>query len=166
MTEITPRFYRTGGTPLTTTASDNGPVDVAATRQVALRALAPVALMVLIFVLSAQQDLDSGLGTLDLILRKVAHAAEYALLTLLWAWALRPATRWNVVAAAVLALLYAASDEYHQTFVEGRTGVVTDVLVDSLGVAVAVALLRYHRALRTTAGSRGAGSGIGRGGGD
>ena len=66
MTEITPRFYRTGGTPLTTAASDNGTVDVAATRQVALRALAPIALMVLIFVLSAQQDLDSGLGTLDL----------------------------------------------------------------------------------------------------
>jgi VanZ family protein len=141
-------------------------VDVAATRQAALRALVPLALMALIFVLSAQQDLDSGLGTLDLILRKAAHATEYALLTLLWAWALRPATRWNVVAAAVLSVLYAASDEYHQTFVEGRTGALGDVLIDSAGVVIALALLRYHRALRTTAGSRGAGSGIGRGGGD
>jgi len=133
-------------------------VDVAATRQLALRALAPIALMALIFFLSAQQDLDSGLGTLDLILRKLAHMTEYALLTLLWAWALRPVTRWNVVAAALIAVAYAASDEFHQTFVEGRSGAASDVLVDSVGVVIALALLRYHRALRTTAGSRGAGT--------
>ena len=141
-------------------------MEVAATRQVALRALAPLALMALIFFLSAQPDLDSGLGTLDLVLRKLAHATEYALLTLLWAWALRPATRWNVLAAAVIAVLYAASDEFHQTFVEGRHGSPVDVLVDSAGVLIAIALLRYHRALRTTAGTRGAGTRTGRGGGD
>ena len=140
-------------------------MDVAATRQLALRALAPLALMALIFLLSAQPDLDSGLGTLDLILRKLAHATEYALLTLLWAWALRPATRWNVPAAALIALAYAASDEFHQTFVEGRQGALTDVLFDAAGVLIAVALLRYHRALRTAAGWRGTGSSSGRGGG-
>jgi VanZ family protein len=141
-------------------------MEAAATRQVALRALAPLALMALIFFLSAQPDLDSGLGTLDLVLRKLAHATEYALLTLLWAWALRPATRWNVLAAAMIAVLYAASDEFHQTFVEGRHGSPVDVLVDSAGVLIAIALLRYHRALRTTAGTRGAGTRTGRGGGD
>jgi len=141
-------------------------VDIAPARKVALRALAPLALMGLIYFLSAQPDLDSGLGTLDLVLRKLAHATEYALLTLLWAWALRPATRWNVPIAALLAVLYAVSDEFHQTFVEGRHGVPTDVLVDSAGVVIAIALLRYHRALRTTAGSRGTGMSSGRGGGD
>ena len=141
-------------------------MEAAATRQVALRALAPLALMALIFFLSAQPDLDSGLGALDLVLRKLAHAAEYALLTLLWAWALRPATRWNVLAAAMIAVLYAASDEFHQTFVEGRHGSPVDVLVDSAGVLIAIALLRYHRALRTTVGTRGAGARTGRGGGD
>ncbi len=138
--------------------------DVAASRQFAVRALAPLALMALIFVLSAQADLDTGLGTLDLVLRKLAHATEYALLTLLWAWALRPVTRWNVPAAALIAILYAASDEFHQTFVEGRHGAATDILVDAAGVLIALALLRYHPALRTTAGSRGAGT-RGRGGG-
>ena len=141
-------------------------MEVAATRQLAVRALAPLALMGLIYFLSAQPDLSSGLGTLDLILRKLAHATEYALLTLLWAWALRPVTRWNVPIAAAIAVLYAASDEFHQTFVEGRHGATTDVLVDAVGVAIAIALLRYHRSLRTTAGSRGAGTDSGRGGGD
>ena len=142
------------------------PVEVAATRQLAVRALAPLALMGLIYFLSAQPDLNSGLGTLDLILRKLAHATEYALLTLLWAWALRPVTRWNVVLAAAIAVLYAASDEFHQTFVEGRHGAASDILVDAAGVVIAIALLRYHRSLRTTAGSRGTGTSSGRGGGD
>jgi len=126
--------------------------------QLVLRSLAPLAMMALIFVLSAQPDLDSGLGTLDLVLRKLAHATEYALLTLLWAWALRPATRWNVAAAALIAVLYAVSDEYHQTFVAGRSGTPIDVAFDALGIGVALALLRYHRGVRsalTEQGSRG-----------
>jgi VanZ family protein len=117
--------------------------------QVALRSLAPLALMALIFVLSAQPDLDSGLGTLDLVLRKLTHAAEYALLTLAWAWALRPVTRLSVALAALIALLYAVSDEYHQTFVTGRSGTATDVLVDAVGVGIGLALLRYHRGVRS-----------------
>lgn len=117
--------------------------------QVALRSLAPISLMAVIFVLSAQPDLDSGLGSLDLVLRKLAHATEYALLTLAWAWALRPVTRLSTPIAALIALLYAASDEYHQSFVDTRSGTATDVLVDAIGVGVALALLRYHRAVRS-----------------
>lgn len=135
-------------------------MDIAATRLLALRSLAPLALMTVIFILSAQPDLDSGFGLLDLILRKLAHATEYALLTMLWAWALRPATRLNVVAAIAVALVYAASDEYHQTFVEGRHGTVGDVVIDGIGVAVALALLRYHRTVRSVAGRRGTGTEI------
>lgn len=117
--------------------------------QVALRSLAPLGVMALIFFLSAQPDLDSGLGALDLVLRKLAHASVYALLTLAWAWALRPVTRLSVPLAASIALLYAVSDEYHQTFVDGRSGTATDVLIDAIGVGVALALLRYHRGVRS-----------------
>jgi VanZ family protein len=116
--------------------------------QVALRSLVPLSLMALIFVLSAQPDLDSGLGTLDFALRKLAHATEFALLTLAWAWALRPVTRLNVLLAALIALLYAASDEYHQSFVAGRNGTPADVLVDAVGIGAALMLVRYHRAVR------------------
>ena len=134
-------------------------MDTAANRKFALRALAPLAFMGLIFFLSAQPDLDSGLGTLDLILRKLAHMTEYALLTILWAWALRPVTHMNVAIAAAIAVAYAISDEYHQTYVEGRAGTFVDVLIDSAGVAVAIALLRYHRPLRAAVGERGSGGG-------
>lgn len=81
-----------------------------------------------------------------LVIRKGAHFSEYALLgfflllhirqinkrtavVLPWLWA------WGV------GTLYAASDEFHQSFVGGRGPAVTDVLIDSCGVAAGVALL-------------------------
>ncbi|MTD43399.1 VanZ family protein [Conexibacter sp. W3-3-2] len=95
----------------------------------------PLALMGLIFFLSAQEDLSSGLGTADLILRKLAHMTEYGLLFLLWLRALgRP---WRPGAAALVTVLYAASDEWHQSFVTGRHGTPVDVLIDATGVLLA-----------------------------
>ncbi len=49
----------------------------------------PLTLMAVIFYLSAQEDLSSGLGDWDLILRKGAHMTEFGLLALLWWRALR-----------------------------------------------------------------------------
>jgi VanZ family protein len=110
----------------------------------ASRLVPPLALMVVIYVLSAQPNLSSGLGTIDLIGRKLVHMGEYAVLFLLW---LR-ATRWrNPVLAAAIAVAYAAGDEWHQTAVAGRHGSPVDVLIDSTGVAIAWAVwLRASRA--------------------
>jgi VanZ family protein len=94
----------------------------------------PIALMGLIFFLSAQPDLNSGLGTIDLIGRKVIHMAEYGVLWVLWARAAGP---WP---ALLITLGYAASDEWHQTFVSGRHGSPVDWAIDATGVAIAAAL--------------------------
>jgi VanZ family protein len=109
----------------------------------------PLLLMALIFALSAQPNLNSGLGGWDLILRKLAHMTEYGLLWLLWWRALGyrlPA------AAAAITLGYAATDEWHQTMVTGRHGTPVDVLIDGAGVAVAATLaqLRTGAVLRRT----------------
>src|SRR3712207_3497591 len=97
----------------------------------------PLALMAVVLGLSAQPDLSSGLGTADLILRKIAHMAEYGLLVFLWWRALRTVTsaRAALIAAVAIGLLYAASDELHQSFVEGRHGTPVDVLIDAVGMA-------------------------------
>ncbi|MBA2342190.1 MAG: VanZ family protein [Thermoleophilaceae bacterium] len=103
----------------------------------------PIALMAVIFLLSAQPDLNSGLGTFDLIGRKFIHAAEYALLVFLWWRALRTVTDPTraAIGAFLITVAYAASDEFHQTFVSGRSGKPLDVLIDSAGAAIAAALL-------------------------
>ena len=106
----------------------------------------PVVLMGVIFALSAQPDLSSGLGTLDTVLRKLTHMAEYGLLVFLWWRALRGtlSERAAVAFAVAISLVYAGTDEVHQSFVEGRHGTPVDVLIDAVGI-VAVSLLLMRR---------------------
>lgn len=106
--------------------------------------LPPLALMAVIFYLSAQPDLSSGLGIFDLVGRKMVHAAEYALLCALWWRALRPAapSRVALVAALTVSIVYAASDELHQSFIPGRTGTPIDVSIDAVGAGVAALIIR------------------------
>src|SRR5689334_4621785 len=99
----------------------------------------PLALMALIFALSAQPHLGTGLGVWDTILRKGAHMTEYGLLWLLWHRALRHR---HAAAAIAITVAYAATDEFHQHFVSGRHGTPVDVLIDAAGVAIAIALTR------------------------
>jgi ABC-type Fe3+ transport system permease subunit len=79
-----------------------------------------------------------------------AHFAEYAILAALLWYALRstPALAGRAAPLAfTLAVLYAISDEFHQSFVPGRHPDVRDVLVDAAGALVAVLLL-HRRSLK------------------
>jgi VanZ family protein len=81
----------------------------------------------------------------------------YAILAWLYLRALWPHIRNKTtlrLVSAGLAALYALSDEYHQTFVPGRSGDLLDVLVDSVGICGAMLLnwwLEHRRRLRATA---------------
>jgi VanZ family protein len=108
----------------------------------------PLALMALTFFLSAQPDLNSGLGGWDTVLRKGAHMAEFGLLWFLWWRALGFRAIWPPVA---IAAAYAASDEFHQTFVAGRHGSPVDWLIDMTGVALAILATRALARRRRTA---------------
>ena len=90
----------------------------------------------LIFALSAIPHLGTGLGVWDLILRKLAHAAEYAILGALVFRACR-----NAPGAVLIASAYAVTDEVHQTFVRARHGSPVDWLIDSVGALVGVVLV-------------------------
>ena len=88
-----------------------------------------------IFALSSVPSLTTGLGTWDLVLRKLAHAAEFALLAaLLQRWLARP---WLALLAASA---YAATDELHQSFVAGRVASPVDWAIDTAGALIGVAL--------------------------
>jgi VanZ family protein len=99
--------------------------------------------MVVIFLLSAQPDLSTGLGTWDLIGRKLVHMTEYGLLCfLLWRATREVLTERAAIAAAFcLSLAYSATDEFHQTFVHGRHGTPVDMLIDATGMAIAATLI-------------------------
>jgi VanZ family protein len=93
--------------------------------------------MGLIFFVSAQPSLPSVPAWWDLILKKSMHALAYGVLTCLYLRALRGTWRDDRrirIASVALAVAYALSDEYHQTFVLGRNGNWVDVTIDSVGV--------------------------------
>src|SRR3954452_13696548 len=106
--------------------------------------LPPLALMALIFFFSAQPDLNSGLGTIDLVGRKIVHMSEYALLCFLWWRALRTvvAPTPAILLALAIAIAYACTDELHQRSVHGRHGTPVDVAIDSVGAGAAALLIR------------------------
>ena len=96
-----------------------------------------------IFSFSSIPDLGTGLGTWDLVLRKLAHTTEYAILGALLVRATGRA--WL---ALTIGTLYAVSDEVHQVFVAGRHGSPIDVAIDAVGVAIGIALWQTVRTRR------------------
>ena len=89
------------------------------------------------------------------IIRKAGHLTEYALLALLLWRAIhhtrRPPVapklggggwRWDEAGLSLASVfLYAASDEFHQIFVQSRTPLVSDVFIDACGGATSLLLL-------------------------
>lgn len=78
-----------------------------------------------------------------LFVRKAAHVTEYAILAALLFRGWRSCfceARWAMVAAFASAMLFAAGDEFHQTFVASRTGAIGDVLIDASGALTGVLL--------------------------
>ena len=78
-------------------------------------------------------------------IRKMAHATEYAILGMLMSGAVYAYSVCGMKViryAWILATIYAATDEFHQLFVPGRSGQFRDVLLDSTGAAVGILILR------------------------
>jgi len=93
-----------------------------------------------IFAFSSIPSLSTGLGTWDTLLRKTAHMAEYAILGALLLRALG-----RELPAFLVGVAYAVTDEIHQHFVEGRHASALDVVLDSVGVAIGIFLLRLFQ---------------------
>lgn len=77
-------------------------------------------------------------------LRKAAHMAEYAVLSLLFLGNFsqyKITRKRKYLLAWICATGYAATDEFHQLFVEGRSGQVSDVCIDSAGAFVGLCFM-------------------------
>jgi hypothetical protein len=106
-----------------------------------MRWVPALAIMAVLFLLSAQPDLGTG-WSWDLPLRKAGHVAAYGAL---WLALLYAVGERRPVLATALGLAYAVSDEWHQSFVAGRSGTMTDVAIDALGMGLAAAAWVWWR---------------------
>ena len=110
-----------------------------------LRWLPATAWMALIFFLSSRSDLPHAPEHwLDVLWKKGAHLGAYAILACLYERALALPRR-GKLAALGLTVLYAISDEFHQSFTPGRTPLATDVLIDTAGGIVGLYVVRRGR---------------------
>ena len=84
----------------------------------------------------------SALSVSDLnhIVRKNAHFFAYLVLGLLVSNAMRRSGFAKMQWTLLICVLYAMSDEWHQMFVPGRGPQVKDVLIDSAGALLGIAL--------------------------
>lgn len=101
-------------------------------------------IMALIFWASATPSTDiPKFGLWDTLVKKGGHALGYGLLALAYQHGLangqRPSLR-QAVLSVLLAVVYAGTDEFHQSFTKGRTPAGLDVVIDGVGASVATAL--------------------------
>ena len=93
-----------------------------------------------------EEQLREIANAIEGFVRKGAHMTEYAILAILvyvWLGRWQLSRRRMAYTATALTMLYACSDEIHQLFVAGRAGRVSDVLVDSAGAVVGLALFLF-----------------------
>lgn len=77
---------------------------------------------------------------LNVLIRKIAHFGEYAILSLLYRRALRlSGAKHATLTAIALSAAYAVTDELHQGFVDGRSPGAIDVAIDTLGACAGAA---------------------------
>ena len=93
---------------------------------------------------------DSMIESVQFPIRKAAHMTEYAVLSVLIMLALivdgLKGIRLPVI-SAIIATVFAATDEFHQKFVPGRYGCLRDVLIDAagsiIGLMIAYIIYKY-----------------------
>lgn len=87
----------------------------------------------------------SNVKPVDFFVHKIAHFSEYFILSALIYRSLRGTTKirgYNLLLMTLtLTVLYAVTDEFHQSFIPGREPRIRDVIIDSGGSLVALAIL-------------------------
>jgi VanZ family protein len=89
------------------------------------------------------------------LIRKIAHVSEYAMFGLLLYHSFQPRRLegWNArsaFGALVVAGFFSLTDEYHQSFVPGRTASLVDCGIDTAGALLGMILLYAGRRLHAS----------------
>ncbi len=105
---------------------------------------AAIVMMLLIFTASGTPGNDlPQFGIWDIFAKKGGHLIGYALLGVAWLRGLaygQRAERRTILLAVALSTCYAATDEFHQSFIPLRTPSPVDVGIDTIGAIIGVLL--------------------------
>lgn len=117
-----------------------------------------IAWMIIIFVMSSYNSVDSSnqsnvivdvivnifnitsVNIISVIVRKLAHFSEYLILGILVANMIKYYDKKHLIGVTIC-ILYAISDEIHQLFVPGRSCQILDIVIDTIGSCIGLAVL-------------------------
>jgi VanZ family protein len=137
------------GIMITGFSSQDGNESSGLSRKVAVALIQPLE-NVHVIVIEDDMEREQLIESLQIPVRKGAHMSEYAVFTLSVYIALLVDGldyRKRKYAAFLIAVLLACSDEFHQLFVSGRSGKLTDVVIDSIGSIIMIFLIAGVRKL-------------------
>lgn len=86
---------------------------------------------------------EEVLSKIEKIIRKLAHFSIYTLVGILMMALMSTydlEQRKRIITSLIVGIIYASSDEIHQLFVPGRSAMVTDVMIDTAGVALGISI--------------------------
>ena len=91
---------------------------------------------------------NDSIASVQLVVRKIAHLFEYAILSMLICRALakrlaKPLPLRSLGQGVLLSIVYAAFDEWHQSWTEERFGSPIDVGIDSVGAILGAAFFSW-----------------------
>ncbi|WML46177.1 VanZ family protein [Neobacillus sp. PS3-40] len=90
------------------------------------------------------------LKLLNLIVRKATHLTVFGILAVLFFKSLGK-FRFAYILSWFLTVVYAITDEYHQSFMPGRESSYKDVMLDSIGAILALLIVYFMKKRRSTA---------------
>lgn len=87
---------------------------------------------------------ENIMNTMESIIRKMAHFSIYTavgllLMSLVSTYNIKEKNR--LIITLITGIIYASSDEIHQSFVPGRSPMITDVVIDTMGVILGILLI-------------------------
>ena len=90
------------------------------------------------------QQTENIINKMEKVIRKLAHFSIYTvvgilLMSFISTYKLKEGIR--IIVSLVIGIIYAASDEIHQSFIPGRGPQVTDVMIDTMGVLLGILLV-------------------------
>lgn len=108
--------------------------------------LPPLLWASLIFILSDQNTLPGASSpVVDLIFKQSAHTFVYAVLHFL-IWRIN---KKQVLAPILITLAYTLTDEFHQSFIPGRTATWIDIGFDLIGISISHYLTHRQKELHS-----------------
>lgn len=116
-------------------------------KQILMRWIPVILWCGLIFFLSSQPHLPGPEdANLDFFVKKLGHITVYGILFFLTHRAFGRGNKHRMVNTFLFCICYAISDEYHQSYVPGRTPMVRDIGIDLIGMILSMYVLRKKSA--------------------